>query len=116
MYFYFLNCAKEYQAKGKPVNQFVLNAIHLFEIHSLRTLMEKLDDHNLTIWTLDETQVIKYNIRNNGIIIIGNYITVEKTSDGLLCLMGREPEPLMTVSEEDFIPKVLELFQQRQDL
>ena len=119
MYFYFLDRAKEYKAKGKRVSWFVLNAIRQFENHSLRTLMEKLDEHNLAIWTVttDETRVIKYSLsmRNND-INLANCITVEKTTDGLLCLMGREQEHLMTVSEEDFIPKVLELFQQRQNV
>ena len=110
MYFYFLNAAR-----GKPVSPFVQNAIRQYEFHSLRTLMEKLDEHNLAAWTTDETRVIQYSIRNQDIINLADCITVERTDDGLLCLTRWE-EDLMSVSEEDFIPKVLELLQQRSNM
>lgn len=115
MYFQFLNAARESEAECKPVCRFVQNVVRQYEVHSLRTLMQKLDQHNLAIWTTGKTRVIKYSIRNQDTINLADCITVERTADGLLCVTRWE-ELLMTVLEEDFISKVLELIQQWRNL
>ena len=108
MYSCFLHTAHESEAEGKPVSRFVQNAIRQYEFHSLRSLMEKLDEHNRAI----EAHIIQYRIINRDTINLTDCITVERNDDGLLCVTRWEEE-LMIVSEEDFIPKMLELLQQR---
>jgi hypothetical protein len=108
MYCYFLDIARKHQAEGQPVPKFVQTAIDEFQRHPLRTLMERLDEHNLS---LDQRRIVSYSICDRATINLTCRITVERTANGLLCLM-RWDEHLNTVKEDDFIPEVLKLLAQ----
>jgi hypothetical protein len=111
MYSYFLSLAQKDKSEGKPVHPFVQNAIREFERHSLIKLIERLDKYNLTA---NEKHVVRYTFSDHDTINLRRRIIVERAADGLLCVKrwheSLPEEILMTVSEEDFIPKVLDLY------
>ena len=117
MRFYFLDIAREHEASGVPVSPFVRNAILVFESHPLRSLMESLDTYNHTVWneTGGETvqRAIKYTIHDQDAINVGRRTRVELSAAGLLNVTTFREEILMTVTEEEFVPKMLELLEQR---
>ena len=105
MYFYFSDLKRADEAAGKPVHPYVQNAISFYETHPLFELMKRLDEHNLAV--TDKKHFIKYSINDKDIINLKGRDTVERTDNGHYRVMRWE-EHIMTVSEDEFIPKVLE--------